>query len=123
MALWQPAPFEVEINGEIFEATFAAVGKAAHYGGGLSITPRAEMTQAEFEICLVESRSRFRYLYLLAHTLRAQGVPTSTPGVRFIRSTQVRARGGAPVQADGELIGNLPMRFEIAPSAIEVVVP
>lgn len=123
LALWQPAPFEVEIDGEIFEATFAAIGKAAHYGGGLAITPRAEMTQADFEICLVESRSRFRYLYLLAHTLRTQGVPPSMSGVRFLRSTIVRARGRALVQADGELIGTLPMRFEIVPRAIEIIVP
>jgi diacylglycerol kinase family enzyme len=35
----------------------------------------------------------------------------------------VRATGDAPVQVDGELLGQLPMRFEIAPHSLEVIVP
>jgi diacylglycerol kinase family enzyme len=35
----------------------------------------------------------------------------------------VRATGNAQVQLDGELVGKLPMSFEIAPDLIEVFVP
>jgi len=33
------------------------------------------------------------------------------------------AFGAAAVQVDGEVIGKLPMRFEIAPDSLEVIVP
>jgi len=123
LTFWQPRLFKVEVDGESHDATFAAIGKAAHYGGGLSVTPRADLTKPEFEMCVVGARNRFRFLYLLAHTLRAGGVPASVRDVRFVRATHIRATGDASVQADGELIGRLPMRFEIIPQPIKIVVP
>ncbi|HEX8475142.1 MAG TPA: diacylglycerol kinase family protein [Pyrinomonadaceae bacterium] len=123
LARWQPHSFNVEIDGQTFPATFAAIGNAPHYGGNLAITPRARLDAPEFEICLVDSHSRLRYLYLLTHAMRPRGVSENLTGVRFLRATQVRATGHALVQADGEIIGQLPMNFSIVPAAIEIVVP
>lgn len=123
LAYWQPAPFEVEVGQETYEATFAAIGKTAHYGGQLNVTPRARLEEPEFEICLVSSQSRLRFLQLLAHTMRRDGAPRALAGVRFIRATSARATGDAHVQVDGELIGQLPMTFEIVPEPIEVFAP
>jgi diacylglycerol kinase (ATP) len=123
LAYWRPAPFDVEVDGETYTATFAAIGKTAHYGGDLTVTPRAHLERPEFEICLVSSRSRLRYLHLLTHTMRRDGVTRAIPGVRFILTTRARATGNAPVQVDGELIGQLPMTFEIVPAPIEVLAP
>ncbi len=119
---WRPIPFEVEIDGETFTATFAAIGNAPHYGGNLSITPRARLDQPEFEICMINSRSRIRYLRLLSRAMRG-GVPPRHPGVHFIRATRARATGDVLVQIDGEVIGRLPMTFEIAPHSIEIITP
>ena len=119
---WQPTRFQMEVDGHIYPATFAAIGNAAHYGGNLAITPRARLDQPEFEVCIINSHSRVRYLYLLARAMRG-GVKANTPGVRFIRATHARATGDVLVQADGELIGQLPMTFEIAPHPIKITVP
>ncbi|MDQ3819791.1 MAG: diacylglycerol kinase family lipid kinase, partial [Acidobacteriota bacterium] len=67
LARWRPVPFDVEVDGETLRATFAAIGKAAHYGGGLAVTPRARLEEPEFELCVVDSKSRFHFLYLLSH--------------------------------------------------------
>ena len=123
LAHWQPVTFRVEIDGESFPATFAAIGNAPHYGGNLAITPRAHLGQPEFEVCLVDSHSRLHYLYLLTHAMREGGVPTETRGVRFIRTTRTRVEGDALVQVDGELIGSLPMSFEVGPAPIEILTP
>jgi diacylglycerol kinase (ATP) len=123
LAYWQPAPFNVEVGPETYAATFAAIGKTAHYGGQLNVTPRAQLEQPEFEICLVSSQSRLRFLQLLAHTLRRDGVTRALAGVRFIRTNRARADGDAHVQVDGELLGQLPMTFEIVPEPIEVFAP
>jgi diacylglycerol kinase family enzyme len=122
LADWQPVPFEVEIEGETLRATFAAVGKAPRYGGDLSITPRARLDEPAFEVCVIDSRSRLRYLGFLARVIG--GGVKEARGVRFIHATRVRAAGeGVLVQADGELIGTLPMTFEIVPRPLELVVP
>lgn len=122
LADWKPKHFEIEVEGQTYRATFATVGKAASYGGDLTVTPRAQLDQPDFEICVIDSTSRTRYLYLLSHAMR-RGMPLGRRGVTFIRATRARAKGDAAVQVDGELIGNLPMTFEIAPQSIEVIVP
>lgn len=119
---WQLTPFKVEVGGQNYSATFASIGKAASYGGNLTLTPRARLHRPDFEICLIQSRSRLRYLQLLSYAMRG-GVPSGKPGVCFLQAARAHATGAAPVQVDGELIGQLPMRFEIAPESIEVVVP
>ena len=122
LATWSPHPFTLEIEGREYAATFAAIGKAPRYGGDLAITPGARLDEPEFEVCIIETSNRFRYLRLLSYTLRA-GMPRNNPVVQFIKTDRVLARGDAPVQIDGELIGGLPMRFEIAPQSLEVIVP
>jgi diacylglycerol kinase family enzyme len=122
LADWQPAPFTLEIEGRSYTGTFAAIGKAARYGGDLAITPGARLEDPEFEICIIETLNRFGYLRLLAYALRT-GLPRNKHGVRFVKASSIRATGDAPVQVDGELIGALPMRFEIAPESLEVIVP
>ena len=122
LADWKPKPFEIEIDGQHFTATFATIGKSASYGGDLTVTPRAQLDQPDFEICVIDSTSRLRYLYLLSHAVRS-GVPPGQIGVHFLRATRARATGDAAVQVDGELIGNLPMTFEIAAESIDVIVP
>jgi len=119
---WQPVPFQIEVGGETYTATFAAIGKAPHYGGELSITPRARLDEPEFEVCLINSHSRLRYLRLLSRAMRG-GLPANTRGVRYIRAAHARATGDVLVQVDGEIIGRPPMIFEIAPHSIEVITP
>lgn len=122
LARWQPSNFTLQVDGKNFPATFAIVGKAAKYGGNLAVTPRAQMDRQEFEICIINSRSRLRHLQLLSYVMRS-GVPADIPGVCFLQATNVCATGDAPVQIDGEVIGDLPMSFEIAPETVEVFVP
>jgi diacylglycerol kinase (ATP) len=121
---WQPLPFDIEIEGQTYPATFASVGKAAHYGGDISVTPRARLDEPEFEICVVNSYSRLRYFRLLLQGMLRDGVRNGMPSVRYVRATRARATGGgARVQVDGELIGHLPMIFEIVHTPIEVFAP
>lgn len=123
LAHWRPQEFTVEIDGERLAATYAAIGKAPWYGGGLAITPRARLDAEEFEVCLISTQSRVRYLRLLGRALRG-GLPVEgAGGVCFRTARALRVTGEALVQADGELIGRLPMSFEIAPEKLEVFVP
>jgi YegS/Rv2252/BmrU family lipid kinase len=122
LATWNPHPFTLEIDGREYTATFAAIGNAPRYGGDLAITPGARLDQPGFEVCIIETSSRLRYLYLLSRAMR-EGMPRDNPEVRFVKTNKVVAHGNAHVQIDGELIGGLPMRFEISPASLEVIVP
>src|SRR6476619_8227004 len=94
LATWNPKPFTLEIDGRTYNATFAAIGKSAKYGGDLAITPGARLDQREFEICMIETTSRLRYLHLLSYAMR-NGMPRDKPEVRFVNAVSVKARGDA----------------------------
>lgn len=117
LATWQPDVFQVEVEGKTYEATFAAIGKSPRYGGNLAITPRASLDEAEFEICLINSTNRLRYLQLLTHAI-GNGMSDNQDDIFFFKTTKAAATGNTLVQADGELIGNLPMSFTISPHSI-----
>src|ERR1051325_4200891 len=102
LATWNPQPFTLEINGDQYKATFAAIGKAARYGGDLAITPGARLDQPDFEVCIIQTTSRVRYLRLLSYAMR-NGMPRDKPEVRFVNAVSVKAYGDAQVQIDGEL--------------------
>jgi diacylglycerol kinase family enzyme len=51
------------------------------------------------------------------------GMPENNADVLFLKTQKVKAFGDAPVQIDGELIGELPMTFEIAAESLDVIVP
>ena len=118
---WKPRSFVVEADGRMFNATFAAIGKAPHYGGKLAVTPRARMDQPDFEVCLIHSTERRRYLRHLSSVVFG-GIPTGTRDVTFLRTSTVQISGdGVQAQVDGELIGRVPMKFTIAPHVIELI--
>ena len=120
-AKWKPLSFVVEVDGRQYSATFAAIGKAPHYGGKLGITPRARMDQPEFEVCLIHSAQRLQYLKLLPYAAFG-GIPKEAKGVSFLTATKVHVSGdGVQAQVDGELIGCLPMSFSISPHSIELI--
>lgn len=123
LAHWVPREFTVEVGGERLPATYAAVGKAPWYGGGLAITPRARLDAAEFEVCVIDTHSRLRYLRLLGHAMRGGAPAEGTRGLIFRRAAHLRCTGDVAVQADGELIGELPMTFEVVPEGLEVIIP
>jgi YegS/Rv2252/BmrU family lipid kinase len=118
---WKPTPFVVEIEGRTHPGTFAAFGRTPRYGGNLAITPRAKLDRPEFEICLIDASERRRYLKLLPFAMFG-GMPKTLKGVSFFDAAAARVTGeGVLVQADGELIGSLPMSFAVTPHVIEVV--
>jgi diacylglycerol kinase family enzyme len=121
LAQWKPKLFTLEMNGSSHAATFAALGKTPRYGGNLAITPKARLDQPYFEICMIHSVHRLRYLKLLPFAMFG-GIPETRKGVSFMQASKVHATGeDVLVQIDGELIGSLPMTFEVTPHVIELV--
>src|SRR5918997_3127728 len=104
LAHWVPREFTVEVGGERLRATYAAVGKAPWYGGGLAITPRARLEDEEFEVCVIDTRSRLRYLRLLSHAMQGGAPEEGTRGLTFRRAARLRCVGDVAVEAHGGLV-------------------
>jgi YegS/Rv2252/BmrU family lipid kinase len=121
--LWHGEPFTIEVDGHRLESVFALVGNGKGYGGGMVITPNAKLEEPWFEVYIVPPmRNNFAYLRALRACM--QGKP-AVPGVSLIKGKHVVANSAVEpwVEADGEIIGSLPMTFDIVPDALSVIVP
>ncbi len=116
-------PFSLTFNGQRYSSTFAVISKAACYASGFTIAPDAKLADESFKVCSFNSQSRLVYLaYACLSTL---GRHIHSRGVTYAAAPQVSANSNdaALVQLDGEVVGYLPMHFEVVPAALCVVAP
>lgn len=119
-------PFNVEANGRTYQSCFAIVGNSHGYGGGFSLTPKADITSPTFEVSIFP-KNRFGIEYA-PHALAALfGKPNLLGDVVTIQAVTVTVTPATNeevwAQVDGELLDKLPMTFEALPNALTVVVP
>jgi len=119
--------FTVEADGREFRASFALLSRVRNYGGDLEIAPTISLLDDEFEMVLFKGESSFGFLkYMLAVVAHQQ---QSMRGITILRTRQASfsAFAGGPepihVQVDGEYVGSVPARVEIAPNALTLLVP
>lgn len=118
-------PFEVQAEGEggPGQATFAVIARAGNYGGGFQIAGQADLFSEDFQVCLFQSRDRWRYPRYFWNVRRRSH--HRLPDVRQFRARSVLVEGSPQigVQIDGELIGCLPQRVTIQPDALSLLIP
>ncbi|HSO74794.1 MAG TPA: diacylglycerol kinase family protein [Blastocatellia bacterium] len=120
---WKPEIFSLDVDGGRFESAFALIGNGKGYGGGMCMTPNAKLDDPWFEVYILPALpNNFSYLRALHACMR--GKPEAA-GAVLIKARHIRANSSREpwVEADGEIIGPLPMAFEIVPDALSVIVP
>jgi diacylglycerol kinase (ATP) len=121
--LWRAEPFAIEVDGRGYKGAFALIGNGKGYGGGMMMTPGARLEEPWFEVYILPPlANNFAYLRALGACMR--GKP-EVAGVSLVRGKHIKANSAHEpwVEADGEIIGPLPMTFDIVPDALSVIVP
>ncbi|MGE0130364.1 MAG: diacylglycerol kinase family protein [Blastocatellales bacterium] len=118
------APFSIEFNGRRHESSFTVISNAANYAAFFTLAPGAEVDDDKLDVCVFNSRSRLAYL-VYAFLSMARGRHTRSPNVVYQSAQEAQANSNDKtlVQLDGEVVGTLPMRFEIAPQALRIIAP
>jgi len=116
-------PFSVGFNDRKHESTFTVISNAANYASFFTLAPGARIDDDKLNVCVFNSRSRMAYLSYAALSL--VGKHTASPGVVYQETGQAHANSNddVPVQIDGDLVGKLPMGFEIVPEALRIFAP
>jgi diacylglycerol kinase (ATP) len=121
LAKFKPIHYEAEIDGKhrSFEAMLCAVANAPGFGGGMLITPDAQIDDGYLDLFIVHKMSRpelirvFPKVYTGAHVFH--------PAVEIIRAKQVKISAGQmPIFADGEARGHSPLTATVVPGALKV---
>lgn len=122
LARMRPVSYRLEIDGEHLatEGLLVAVANNTSLGGGLRLTPTAELDDGLLDVMVVTPVSRLRFLRLFP--LAARGEHLHLPQVSTRRARRVVIDAAQPVvaYADGERIAHLPIAVEIVPGALRV---
>jgi len=125
---WRPARFEIKLepSGERVSISAYTVGAAnsRSYGGGMRAAPDALLDDGLLDVLALESVSKLRFLFKILPQVFS-GAHTSEPSVRAWRAKEVAISADRPfaMYADGDPIGELPVRVRALTGAIGVLVP
>ena len=113
----------VQVDGKPVHGTSMVVANAINYAAGFVIAPEARLTRPD--LCLVSFNGAGPAAYLWFGLAMLTGRHGRLPGVSIThgKSFRLDATGHVLVQADGELIGSLPMTLSAHPEALTLAFP
>ena len=99
------------------------VGNGVCSGGGFYLTPRAEINDGLFDVCIINSVSKVRLLMALPKVLKGTHLNLEEVDLLRSRTLQLDSTDDLPIHADGEIIAARAhtVRIEILPDFIEIV--
>jgi YegS/Rv2252/BmrU family lipid kinase len=114
----------VVIDGETSETDlyWMLVSNTRSYGGITDIMFRARVDDGLFDVGIMHRGGLRRMIIDGVRVLRKKHEDSANIDYLRVRTVEVLTPG-IPVQLDGEAGGETPMRFEIAPLALNVIVP
>ena len=122
---YRPEPLEIVSDVQRFsgEVIFAVVGNNVSYGGGIHLTPRAQLDDGLLDVCVVPYMGKWELLrwvpsaYGGQHLRHPRIIYFQTPMVSFKSSSRLELFG------DGEFIQELPATIAVVPRGLSVIVP
>jgi len=128
LASWRPARFEIELDppGERLRFTAYTVGacNSKTYGGGMRAAPDAMLDDGLLEVVVLESIGKLAFLTKILPKV-FKGTHVELPSVHVFRAAEVDISADRPftMYADGDPIGELPVRVRAVRGAVSVLVP
>jgi YegS/Rv2252/BmrU family lipid kinase len=126
LASWKPARFEIEFDppGERRGFTAYSIGAANSkaYGGGMRAAPDAMLDDGLLEVVVVENVGKLGFLTRILPKV-FNGTHVHEPGVSVRRAHEISISADRPfvMYADGDPIGELPVRVRALQGAITML--
>jgi YegS/Rv2252/BmrU family lipid kinase len=122
---WQPARWEVEIDGarHAFTGYSVAVANSGVFGGGMRLAPDAALDDGLLDVVFIADKSKAAYLRGLPKVFN--GTHVGEPGFEIHRGREVSFGADRPftAYADGDPIAELPATVRVVPRALRVIAP
>lgn len=103
--------------------TFAAAGNSRRYGGGMLITPEADLADGLLDLCLVKNISRATLLYMFPTVFSGRHLSHRSVDYHKTSFVEIDTEEPAELFADGEFLQDTPVRIDVLHEELEVVTP
>ena len=122
LAVLKPIRYRLVLDGveTVTDALLVAVANNRSFGGGMLITPEAELDDGLLDVFVVQPMSRLAFLKIFPRVFA--GTHVTDPRVEIRRATSIRIEAESVVAyADGERMSRLPLDIEVFPGALQVL--
>lgn len=125
LAVWRPAEFRLDADGETITYTGFSFGVAnsTTYGGGMRLAPDARVDDALLDVVSVSHMPKLRALRAFPRMYNGTHLREPAVTVRRVAEVGVRADRDFMVYADGEPVTRLPAVFKALPQALRILTP
>ncbi|MGB5951188.1 MAG: diacylglycerol kinase family protein [Ornithinimicrobium sp.] len=116
--------YRLTIDGEVLDcsALVLTVCNLPIFGGGMRIAPAADPSDGLLDVVIIDTVGPLAASRLLRQVYA--GTHAQHPAVRMVQCQSVRIQGPELLTyGDGDPIGPLPITCQVAPAALDVVVP
>ena len=115
-------------SGRVVDVSQLLAVRVRSFGGVLrTFAPGASLNNDNLSLLAFKTQSRMRYLKFLLAALAGRHTFNGVVELLETPSIECRARNGAResllVEADGEVLGGLPVRLEVVPHSLMLLVP
>lgn len=118
-----PIPYTLTLDGEETHprAMLVCVGNGRAYGGGMRVTPDADLADGLLDVLVVDEISVPELLRVFPKVFR--GAHLDHPAVSVHRARSVRLQApGIVAYADGERLFPLPVDVDVVPGAVRILI-
>lgn len=114
---FKPKSYVLHIDGTRIEteAMLIAIGNGKSYGGGMYVTPQANIQDGLFDITVLKPVSTFEFVKVFPQVY--SGSHIGHPAVATYRASKVQIDAEAIAYADGERVGRTPISAECVKGA------
>lgn len=107
---------EVELD-----AWLIAVGNSSQYGGGMKITPEAELSDGLLDVCIIGPVNKFEFIRTFPKVFSGRHI--EHPANTTFKTTRIKISADREFTcyADGETVGPLPVDIRVDPLSLSVI--
>ncbi|MFM9142137.1 MAG: diacylglycerol/lipid kinase family protein [Actinomycetota bacterium] len=118
LPLFQPKMYRFKVDQKTFEseAMLIAIGNGRSYGGGMLVTPDADLHDNLLDLMVLAPVSKPEFLRVFPKVYR--GAHISHPKVKIMRGSKIEVLSDAVAYADGERVGDLPITAQSVANAL-----
>lgn len=123
IAARQPPQLLIESDRATMEGSFVLIGNGRRYGGPFPFFKQAVIDDGLLDVVAFKQLGYFEIIRYLQEVFFSSEI--RLPEVEYFQTTHLRvaSEDQVPVELDGELVGNCPVRFEIKERTLRVLTP
>lgn len=112
-------------DGTPYERTFKSivVANAPFFGGGMCIAPDANPSDGELDLVELGDLGRFEAIRRLGETFQGRRIEHRDIHYSRCKKLQASSESCVRIEADGELLGQLPATISVVPNALSMLLP